>query len=251
MRGLFACFVILALMGCGASKTATTGLAGSNWKLFSYTLFGKDHSPVADRDATLMFTADGISGSSGCNSFTGEYKLKNNTLTTDGLASTKMACPGGAMDQERAVLEILQGSPEVRQSTNQLIVQGQNGRLVYQRTSGMGGTSMENRSGDDASDMTEKGAAKTMKGMFAYMADAASFINCADGKRYPVAMEGSFPELERQYRQVMGDNAGQRALLTAKGYLAKRNKMEGAGTTPTLVVDQVISLSKDGGCDSK
>ena len=54
------------------------------------------------------FTADAVSGSSGCNTYTGGYKLDGLDVTIGPLASTQKACEQPLMDQEAAFLKALQ-----------------------------------------------------------------------------------------------------------------------------------------------
>ena len=89
----------------------------------------------------------------------------------------------------------------------------------------------------------------TLYGMFAYMADAAIFIRCSDGKRFPVVMEGKFSELERSYLQLVGEEAGRRVLLACHGQLDSRPAApaeEGIGGG--LRIDTVFSLSATLSC---
>lgn len=60
---------------------------------------------------TVTFTKDGkVFGDSGCNRFTGGYKVKGRTITIGPLASTLMACPQRQMDAEFAFLTKLQAA---------------------------------------------------------------------------------------------------------------------------------------------
>ena len=89
----------------------------------------------------------------------------------------------------------------------------------------------------------------TLYGMFAYMADAAIFIRCSDGRRFPVVMEGKFSELERSYLQLVGEAAGRRVLLACHGRLDSRPAApaeEGIGGG--LRVDTIFSLSASLSC---
>lgn len=74
-------------------------------------------SPVPDTKLTVTFAEDGsVSGSSGCNTFTGEYKLEGDALTVGPLASTMMACEQPAMDQETQFLTAIQTPTTVETS---------------------------------------------------------------------------------------------------------------------------------------
>jgi heat shock protein HslJ len=66
-------------------------------------------SPVAGTTLTATFTESEVSGSSGCNTFTGSYTLDGDKLTVGPLASTMKACVDDAvMDQEAQFLTALQ-----------------------------------------------------------------------------------------------------------------------------------------------
>jgi len=57
---------------------------------------------------TLVFDGEGrVSGSGGCNRYTGSYTYGDGELTFGPLAGTKMMCPEAVMDQEDRFLEAL------------------------------------------------------------------------------------------------------------------------------------------------
>ncbi len=65
-------------------------------------------SPIVGTELTATFTADGVSGNSGCNTYTGGYTLDGDQVTIGPLASTMMACEQAIMDQETQFLTALQ-----------------------------------------------------------------------------------------------------------------------------------------------
>lgn len=75
-----------------------------------------------------------------------------------------------------------------------------------------------------------------MRGLFAYMADAALFEDCADGSRYPVAMEAGYLELERAYLEQRTE-PGAPLLVLIRAGVEKRPPMEGDGEINTLIVE--------------
>jgi hypothetical protein len=92
----------------------------------------------------------------------------------------------------------------------------------------------------------------TLYGMFAYMADAAVFVRCSDGKRFPVLTEGKFEALERSYLQLTGEEAGRRVLLACHGRLVRRAAESAEeGMAEGLQVDTVFSLSATLSCADK
>jgi len=73
-------------------------------------------SPAQGTTLTATFTADQVNGSSGCNTYNGDYTLTGTTVAIGPLASTRMACAQDIMDQETAFLTALQASTTVEQS---------------------------------------------------------------------------------------------------------------------------------------
>lgn len=91
--------------GCGwsAERGRHVSLAGTSWTITSVD----GRRTTAQRKAEVRFTDDRIEGNAGCNSFGGSYTLKGDRLTVGRVISTKMACIGPGMKQERAVFAIL------------------------------------------------------------------------------------------------------------------------------------------------
>jgi copper homeostasis protein (lipoprotein) len=89
--------------------------------------------------------------------------------------------------------------------------------------------------------------ALSMRGMFTYMADAASFAECLTGRRLPVAMQGGYIDLERAYLAAR-TGPGEAVLARVEGRLAMRPPMEGDGLVPTLVVERFIGLAPGEQC---
>jgi len=75
-----------------------------------------------------------------------------------------------------------------------------------------------------------------MYGLFVYMADAAVFEGCSSGRRYPVAMEAGYLELERAYLEQR-TQPGEPLLVIIRARVEKRPPMEGDGELDTIVVE--------------
>ena len=76
----------------------------------------------------------------------------------------------------------------------------------------------------------------TFEGDFVYYADSAIFSNYAEMKNYPVAMEGEYINLEREY------TAFNFAEPTKVGYLEDRAGMEEGTTNKYLIVTKIIGF---------
>ena len=101
------CAVILVLAACAspASQTGGGDLTGSVWGLTELT--GKPL--VAGTGISAEFSADGkVSGSAGCNRYSGTYTISGNSITfSSPMAATMMMCDAAVMEQEAAYLKAL------------------------------------------------------------------------------------------------------------------------------------------------
>lgn len=95
-----------SLAACGIFEKGPD-LEGTSWSLIEV-----NGQPIIDgTDPTLIFEADRVGGNGSCNTFGGDYKVENGTLTFGPIASTLMYCEG-FMDQESAYLTALQEAAE-------------------------------------------------------------------------------------------------------------------------------------------
>jgi heat shock protein HslJ len=110
------------------AAAAANPLEGS-WDVTGYNN-GKQAvvSPVTGSTLTAIFTADQVSGSAGCNTYSGSYTLDGTTLKIGPLASTMKACADQAVnDQEQQFLAALQASTTYSQSGNSLTLKAAGG----------------------------------------------------------------------------------------------------------------------------
>ena len=78
--------------------------------------------------ATLQIADDGtLSGSTGCNSFTGKAEVSGETITFGPLATTRRACPPDAVEVEQAVLATLTGTATATVESDRLQLMNTNG----------------------------------------------------------------------------------------------------------------------------
>lgn len=133
----------LSLFDSGGSTLAvynaqTQDLSGTSWNVISYNN-GKQAvtSVMIGTSLTAEFGSDGtLSGNSGCNSYSGAYKLNGTQITVGPLASTKKFCnnPVGVMDQESQYLAALQSAATYLVEGNTLELRTQDGALAAQFT---------------------------------------------------------------------------------------------------------------------
>jgi putative lipoprotein len=103
-----------------AGQRSDEPLENTYWKLVE---LGGAPVTVAERQREphfILHPADKrVSGSGGCNRFTGGYELQGYRLSFKQMAGTMMACPTG-MDRERAFLDALQRVARTRIKQQQL-----------------------------------------------------------------------------------------------------------------------------------
>ena len=76
-----------------------------------------------------------------------------------------------------------------------------------------------------------------LRGMFSYLADAASFTECLTGRRFPVAQERDYLALERAYLGAR-QTPGEPLLATLVGRLTTRPVGEGEALKDATVVER-------------
>ena len=108
--------MLVAVAACGGSSSSSAApsaaaapatLAGTSWLVKSVD----DQTSVAGKEPTAAFDATTVSGSGGCNTYTGEYTYDaaTATLTPGTLASTRMACAGAEGTFESTFFAAFQG----------------------------------------------------------------------------------------------------------------------------------------------
>lgn len=121
------------LGACAAPPPAPEPLWGSEWQLQSIAGQAALPQPVA----TLAFPQSGLAAGNGsCNRFSGPVEIDRDRLKFGPLMSTKMACLGGASQQESRYLAALRGAQryEVQGDTLLIHSQGMEQPLRFVRT---------------------------------------------------------------------------------------------------------------------
>jgi copper homeostasis protein (lipoprotein) len=90
----------------------------------------------------------------------------------------------------------------------------------------------------------------TMRGMYRYMADAALFVECESGRRFPVAMEADNLALERAYLDARKE-PGQALLVSLQGRLALRPAMEGDVHEIAVIPERFLGVSPGETCGAR
>lgn len=111
----------------GGDDANGSPLEGTSWTVVS--IAGAPALPEAR--PTLTFAADGsVSGSTGCNQYSGAYRRDGASLSFGGIASTLMGCNGDRGLQETAFLAALNGAESWDHGPDGLRISGAAGDVV-------------------------------------------------------------------------------------------------------------------------
>jgi len=112
MRTLAALFVAVFLMGCGSSETVKKTLDMDTWEVIQIGAKSLENLD-ADQLPTMAFdlVKGQISGSTGCNTYSGAYSSDEFGAEIGSLAVTKKACPD--MSTEDLFLKALENVARV------------------------------------------------------------------------------------------------------------------------------------------
>ncbi|MFL0353369.1 META domain-containing protein [Xanthomarina sp. GH4-25] len=127
MKYLTILLSLFTFMSCGNSKDAKA-MENSNQIMAqipgTYQVTSIEKNDASSNNLTLQFDniTKTVSGFSGCNRFTGNYKLDGNSITLGPLASTRMACKGSENTIEQKMLQALSQVNVIRFENQELIL---------------------------------------------------------------------------------------------------------------------------------
>jgi heat shock protein HslJ/uncharacterized protein YraI len=114
--------------------TVFSGLTNGRWVLESYsTPTGGSKTPLPGTELTARFGADGsLSGSGGCNNYSGAFMAFDETLRMTNLTSSQNLCPEptGVMEQEGTFLNVMNQASKMTISAGQLAIYDSNGNRI-------------------------------------------------------------------------------------------------------------------------
>jgi len=115
--------VVLALLaacaGASSAPPGTAAIVGTEWRLESL-----NGQAVMERStASLQFPESGrVTGNGSCNTFVGAVAIDNESIIFRQMASTKMACMGGASEQETRYMQALSQAQRYEVVDGQLLI---------------------------------------------------------------------------------------------------------------------------------
>ncbi len=126
--GLATCCALLLPLDDATAAPDTGPLDGSAWAL---TAIASRQVP-GGATVTLQFADGRLSGSDGCNRYSGRYEASGSSISIGGIAVTDMNCasPEGVMEQEQAYLKALATAKSVRFEGDRLELRAEDGALA-------------------------------------------------------------------------------------------------------------------------
>ncbi len=120
----------------GAAGATAPSLTGTSWELAQYAAEGETTLSAVPDDvrATADFTDDQISGSGGCNSFSGTYMTDGDTIEIGPLATTQMACVPAVTAVESGYLARLGAARTFAITDGTLALSDESGQVVLAYT---------------------------------------------------------------------------------------------------------------------
>ncbi|MDK2916462.1 MAG: hypothetical protein PWR25_1019 [Euryarchaeota archaeon] len=121
-----ACIVTAGCTGGTSTPGASAGLAGTSWTLDSYLdENGTLIAVLPGTEVTAAFGTDGrVTGSAGCNSYGGDYRLEGTSLSISPIEQTLKFClePEGIMEQEARFVDLLGSAAGYRIENGRLVI---------------------------------------------------------------------------------------------------------------------------------
>ena len=93
------------------------------------------------------------------------------------------------------------------------------------------------------------GDTRRMRGLYRYMADAASFFDCASGDQFPVAPEAAHVTLQAAYVAAR-PAPGAPLLATVDARVVMRAVEDGGTPRPVLQVERVVVMAAQSSCEA-
>ena len=126
-----------AVLTACAQAAGAAGLEGTLWELFSYQdAEGETVEVIPDSGARAEFEDGQVSGTSGCNRFSGSYSVDGDSISIGPLASTLMGCPDPLAAQEFGFMSSLQSAATYSISEDRLELINEAGAVVVTMVEG-------------------------------------------------------------------------------------------------------------------
>jgi len=177
-------------------SSAGNRLADTQWRLASFGAPGGESPILEGTTITLKFGADGrAGGSSGCNSYGGEYREQGESLSFSRIISTKRAClEQGANEQEQRYFAALESASRFKRADTRLTIFHGDGRSAL----------------NFVNDAPSEPAGQRYENLSSPVALLASFYDAVNAREYERAYRywetppGTLEDFSRGYAETAG-----------------------------------------------
>lgn len=220
----------------------TAVLPGSAWTLLFYNN-GLEAmvSTIIDTEITALFSEDGqISGSSGCNNYTGSYAVESDTITIGPLATTRKLCaePDGIMEQEAQYIAALQNAATYQIDGDQLDIRDANGSGVASYVT-MNIEDFEASAAETSSDQTSDSSTEAAEAPANISIPEASLASAANAS-YPLeyTSTGVAQLTGGEFREAAADDAASEVTVQLSDQMAMGDLSDGRTGLAVILVSQ-------------
>lgn len=236
---------LLLIGACQSNKVMTPQtLTETAWELENCLTAKGENLAMGDTPPTMEFgTVQRLGGYSGCNSYGGDYVMKDGKLSAV-VMSTKRYCAETA-EVENMLFQLLQEGVTVAMDGKNMVLMGANGeKMTFHPKAASADTPTTMMRAEPLTSPTP--AAQRFTGTFIYMADAAVFTDCNNGERYAVQVgEGAFQECEKAYRRMGKENA-EPALMVVDAVVMDNPAKE--GFSKMMKIERLVTGNEKGDC---
>lgn len=259
-------------------------LANTGWTLSSYGKPGAQTPVVASAKTTLSFDAEGrVSGSGGCNSYGGQYRVAQGMISFQQVVSTMMACTDPQiMQQEQQYFKALESTGKFEISADRLTIAYDSGQALLTFAKGIANpippTSVPNTgssqptvapTAEPTAIATSSPSADDLSMLDSYLDDRStptgllqSYFNAIDRREYlraysywrdPATTLGSFDKFQKGYENTtsveltfgqIGGDAGAGQMYYSVPVLLKAHTQD--GKTQEYAACYILHLSQPG-----
>lgn len=148
-------------LGTLAHASPTPTLDG-DWRLVRLTDGGRLQAVPVRFAPTLQAGGGRVSGSTGCNRYSGALKAAGSALSFGPLATTMMACPDHVDGLEARFLELMNSARSFERRGDRLMVTGREGQLVFVRVGSAAPAILDGRW--QLTSLSERGVTQSLRG---------------------------------------------------------------------------------------
>jgi heat shock protein HslJ len=119
--------LVIAVTGCGSLTNRAVDVDGTTWVAIRVA----GEQPAAAAAPSLTFDGEQITGTTGCNGFSGKVQIEGTSIAVSGIGSTAIGCPEPIASVEGLFLNALGRASSIRFDGSNLVIDGGGGQIVF------------------------------------------------------------------------------------------------------------------------